>query len=776
MTDETQSYNFDAPRLRGDLSEMADSMDDGADQWFDNHVDDAAPQVRAAALLDGQESDDERIASEDACDDTSLDAPSTASSITPRRADRTRRRTPHGNAASKENTEPLVHRTRASVKAPSSSVMAGTASSRLRAQAIRDTKAGNAKAKAVTVTKQRELTVPVTPEVMRRSQRAAGRRHTQPETREASKAVQLRTHAPNANKELKLTVPITPEFMRRENKKPRKASTLVPQEAPPRAKAKAKAGGDARALTVPVSPAFSRRSAKDRAPPMSSEEIELRMIEKERVRREQERQNTIKFRSELSMISKRYMPVRSNKPLTEPTEFSFQQRQHKMAMRRRTIERRMESLTNQTHLRHYTPAKGKVVTTSALTQTKPFKFHTTARTKQSDDAAKAPASKTFEASLRSARSTTASLHTTVPKSPKLTKPQPRNQTVKSSAEREDEMMQQIQPFKAKPVNHTIMASRGQYGVPKIPKKVLTEPQEFTFISESRLRNDPSDAAGEEYAKPAPRSTTASLTVPQSPALRTRSRARPAPPVEEEVHVTFQANPMPEYDDMCGLQPVERKELTRPEPFSFDAKDQRRRVEHAQLVERAHAEELDRTRTCFVANSLPSDSPDQLPRQNKRKRTEPQEFNLESVKRSEAKQQDIKDKMEQEQQEEQAARVFRARPCTVTEEAPFSTRSSAKPLTEIEAFQMSSESRGNQRALYDAERKEREATMEHEKAQAQAEMARQEEIEVRDMRARRTFRATGIPNYKTLAIQPSSKTLTEPRTPNFSQRSMARRMR
>lgn len=67
------------------------------------------------------------------------------------------------------------------------------------------------------------------------------------------------------------------------------------------------------------------------------------------------------------------------------------------------------------------------------------------------------------------------LQPTIPMSPAITKPAPREQG-KTTAELQDEYMDTVKPFKAHPLNKAVMESEcGFYGVPNIKPRGVTIP-------------------------------------------------------------------------------------------------------------------------------------------------------------------------------------------------------------------------------------------------------------------------------------------------------------
>ena len=106
----------------------------------------------------------------------------------------------------------------------------------------------------------------------------------------------------------------------------------------------------------------------------------------------------------------------------------------------------------------------------------------------------------------------------------------------TTEEREIEAMKKIQPFKARPVSAVVMASSGDRGVPKVPKRELTRPKEFTFNTQKQAVKRAATERGAEspVTDSAPTFTACSSPIPSRLHSR-RKRSSQQDPVTKAGH-------------------------------------------------------------------------------------------------------------------------------------------------------------------------------------------------------------------------------------------------
>ncbi|KAL2328189.1 hypothetical protein Fmac_021616 [Flemingia macrophylla] len=313
-------------------------------------------------------------------------------------------------------------------------------------------------------------------------------------------------------------------------------------------------------------------------------------------------------------------------------------------------------------------------------------------------------------------------HLTEPKTPLLqTSLRARPPTVKSSLELEQEELEKIPKFKARPLNKKIFESKGDIGIFCHTKKRVTEPQEFHFSTDERI---PQPAAvadlfaklslkSEPAHKPIPRNT-----VPNPFHLHTEERGAEKEKklvmellqkqLEEENARIPKANPYPYTTDYPVIPPKpEPKQCTRPEPFQLES-----------LVR--HEEEMQRE-------------------QEERRRME---------------------------QEEAKMREFRAQPILKEDPIPVPEKI-RKPLTQVEEFSLHVNNRAVDRAAFDERIKEKEMMYKRYREESDAARMVEEEKALKQLRRTLVPQARPVPKFDhPFYPQKSSKDTTKPKSPNL----------
>ncbi|KAG5033235.1 hypothetical protein JHK85_017217 [Glycine max] len=232
--------------------------------------------------------------------------------------------------------------------------------------------------------------------------------------------------------------------------------------------------------------------------------------------------------------------------------------------------------------------------TPQLPEFKEFHLETLARAHQNADTASM-------ASTEVSHKSSWKHHITEPKTPLLqTSLRARPPKVKSSLELEQEELEKIPKFKARPLNKKIFESKGDIGVFYHTKKHVTEPQEFHFATDERI--PPPAAMADLFGKlslksepsrnhnPIPRNTT-----PNPFHLHTEERGAEKEKKlvvdllqkqwEEENARIPKANPYPYTTDYPVIPPKpEPKQCTRPEPFQLESL-----VRHEEEMQKEHEE-------------------------------------------------------------------------------------------------------------------------------------------------------------------------------------------
>ncbi|KAK9824414.1 hypothetical protein WJX72_010115 [[Myrmecia] bisecta] len=463
------------------------------------------------------------------------------------------------------------------------------------------------------------------------------------------------------------------------------------------------------------------------------------------------------------------MPARSTKPLTEPMDVEFN-----TAKRRRLHN--METRAGSGDVEMGTTPQWKSLAQQVVEfqRKTPQRFHT--RAKQ-DDVPQCPPHE--------------EAHITDAKAPRFaTDSRKRPSHFKSREELEAEEMQSMPHFHARPVNPLIMAGSGQYGVPKVDPRPLTEAHSPHLATDRRAAAHPA-VPQDEAPAPAfkaqplnkrilegrtfePKRNEQPLTQPQSPKLSrsTRSQAQAADPAP----FVFKAKAAPVHDDTRTTRSQQKRQAaqqgpTVPRPFSLTT--DKRGESKTSSLQRALAEkaEAEKAARSFRAGPVPPTNhrPAVLPKPAEATITVPAPFALASEARHEeaAVLRELQNTWEEEQRQAQAH--FKARPVMVAE--PFAVEPSDKPVTVPEGPKLALEERSLLRHQFDAEMAAKERMLEAEKRAKEAKRRKEEEEAVKAYRKGLAFKARPMPNFNAPFLPGlSAAKLTESRSPAFCTRS------
>ncbi|BFG25229.1 hypothetical protein CerSpe_115020 [Prunus speciosa] len=234
-------------------------------------------------------------------------------------------------------------------------------------------------------------------------------------------------------------------------------------------------------------------------------------------------------------------------------------------------------------------------------------------------------------------------HLTEPKTPVLhTSLRARPPKVKSSFEIEQEELERIPKFKAKPLNKKIFESKGDLGVFCNAKKNVTKPQEFHFATNERIPPPPSSIFdifdklslnSEPHQNPIPRNTT-----PNPFHLHTEERGAEKErkfitevwqkQLEEERARVPKANPYPYTTDYPVIPPKpEPKQCTKPEPFQLESLVRHEEELQRDIEERQRLEKEAAQIRLFKAQPILKEDPIPVPEKVRKPLTQVQQFNL-----------------------------------------------------------------------------------------------------------------------------------------------------
>ncbi|KAG0588788.1 hypothetical protein KC19_2G269000 [Ceratodon purpureus] len=253
----------------------------------------------------------------------------------------------------------------------------------------------------------------------------------------------------------------------------------------------------------------------------------------------------------------------------------------------------------------------------------------------------------------SAPSSTETLSTSnVPKPRDLTKQRPpqletanrvRTSTVKSREELEEEELAKLPKFKARPLNKMIFESKGDLGVPRNQKRMITTPQEFHFKTDERAHSRDPDTLADQIlklslSKPNKVEPVLRPTIPKPFHLATDDRglAKGMRDIQERIQQQQMevdaripiANPLPWTTDFPEVPPKPLpKECTKPEPFYLESLVLHEHEQERLMEERLHAEQLEAALREFHAQPNLSKVPVVLPEKQRIPLTVVEGFNL-----------------------------------------------------------------------------------------------------------------------------------------------------
>lgn len=293
--------------------------------------------------------------------------------------------------------------------------------------------------------------------------------------------------------------------------------------------------------------------------------------------------------------------------------------------------------------------------------------------------------------------------------------------VKSSEELEEEELQKIPKFKARPLNKKIFCSKGDLGVFCNLKRQVTTPVGFHFATDERL---------------------------------------PLPP-PTEIFKKLSLNSEPHHD------PVPR--LTVPHPFHLLTEERGAEKEMKFVTQLLEGEEKEKEARIPKANPYPytTDYPLIPPKPIPKECTKPEPFQLESLMRHEEELQRRMEELERIEWEEQERRKFRAQPIlsSVPEHVPEVVP--RKPLTEVHEFTFHADARALERAEFDQKVKEKENLYKRFREDYETAKKLEEERLVKRMRRTMVPHARPVPTFeKPFVPKRSSKELTKPKSPNL----------
>ncbi|XP_029468758.1 targeting protein for Xklp2 isoform X2 [Rhinatrema bivittatum] len=373
---------------------------------------------------------------------------------------------------------------------------------------------------------------------------------------------------------------------------------------------------------------------------------------------------------------------------------------------------------------------------------------------------------------------------TNPKTPQLqTRCRQRPVTCKSRVELEAEELERLQQykFKARELDPRILGEG-----PILPKKPtlkeITKPVGFDLEIEKRIQERETKGMKEEekfvfHSRPCPAKILENvvgvpekkafpITVPKSPAFTLNNRIRMLPRDEdkaEEVPV-IKANPMPHY----GVPFKPRASENRPVelcPFSFDTRDKERQLQKQKTMEALRKEEVPK----FKALPVPHFEQISLPEKKVKMATQAEPFHLQVDERGAAKTQRWKEQIKEELKQQKEAVCFKARPNTIIHQKPFVPKKESRTPAVQESFELATEKRARERLEFEKKIAEIETQKVMQEEEEKLQQEEKEKEETAKLRHELVHKAQPVRKYKNVEVKVSELPLTNPKSPNFSDR-------
>ncbi|CBI21881.3 hypothetical protein VitviT2T_017662 [Vitis vinifera] len=314
-------------------------------------------------------------------------------------------------------------------------------------------------------------------------------------------------------------------------------------------------------------------------------------------------------------------------------------------------------------------------------------------------------------------------HLTEPKTPLLqTSLRARPPRVKSSVELEQEALEKVLPFKARPLNKKIFESKGGLGIFCNTKRQVTKPQEFHFATDERI--------------PPPQ---ASVT---------------------DLFDKLSLNSEPHRDN----HPIPR--ITKPNPFHLHTED-RGTEKETKFVMKVMEKEMEEEKARVPrAHPYPytTDYPVIPPKPEPKPCTKPEPFQLESLVRHEEEMLREMEERKRMEKEEAERRRFKAQPVLKEDPIPLPEKA-RKPLTQVQEFNHHVDHRAVDRAEFDERIKEKEQMYKRYREESESARLMEEEKALKQLRRTLVPHARAVPNFdRPFCPQKSSKETTKAKSP------------
>ncbi|KMT02410.1 hypothetical protein BVRB_9g205210 isoform B [Beta vulgaris subsp. vulgaris] len=314
-------------------------------------------------------------------------------------------------------------------------------------------------------------------------------------------------------------------------------------------------------------------------------------------------------------------------------------------------------------------------------------------------------------------------HLTEPKTPVLqTSLRARPIKLKSSLEIEQEELEKLPKFKARPLNKKIFESKGELGMFCNNKKQVTIPQEFHFAIDERI---------------------------------------PPPSTVVDLFDKLSLCSEPNHEKLIPRN-------TRPNPFHLYTEERGAEKERRFITELVHKQIEEEKARVPKANPYPytTDFPVVPPKPEPKESTHPDPFQLESLIRHENElRREMEERLRKEREEAQM-RIFKAQPVLKEDPIPLPEKE-RKPLTEVQEFNLHIEHRAVDRAEFDKKIKDKEMMYKRYREEAEAERQMEDEKALKHLRRTMVPHARPVPKFANPFLpQKSCKDPTKPKSPKL----------
>ncbi|XP_029996937.1 targeting protein for Xklp2-like isoform X2 [Sphaeramia orbicularis] len=344
--------------------------------------------------------------------------------------------------------------------------------------------------------------------------------------------------------------------------------------------------------------------------------------------------------------------------------------------------------------------------------------------------------------------------------PKLTQPQmphlltqkrSRLSTAKSSTDLEAEEAEKLNQFKFKALELNRKILEGTETLKKPAVKEPTVPEGFELQVVKRLKEKQTTKKSQDteeklhtfHAQPLPKKILEGVVEKQPSPVK-------APPVP---HFGLPFQPL--------LSPRHHVGVC---PFSFEEREREKRT----LREKRLEEERNEAPK-FRAQPLPDFSVVVLPEKKKLEPTKPEPFKLLVDERGAMKNRRLEQIIQEERKHQEEVALFKARPNTVIHKEPFQPKREGRSTVAVEAFELSTERRAQERQEFERLASEKEALRALMEEEQRREEEQREKEEIARLRQEQVHKAQPVRHYKTLKLKKSEVPLTVPLSPNFSDR-------